>query len=80
MLLMSEEAKIFDFRGLQCPLPVFETSKAIKQVEIGQEIIVMANDPAARPDLEAWSRRTGHTIVNVQDHGEYIELKIKRSH
>ncbi|MBX8630950.1 MAG: sulfurtransferase TusA family protein [Thermoplasmata archaeon] len=77
---MSDEAKVFDFRGLQCPLPVFETSKAIKQIGVGEEIVVMANDPAARPDLEAWSKRTGHPILNVEDKGDHIKLTIRRSH
>ena len=77
---MAEEAKLFDFRGLQCPIPVFETSKAIKQVEIGEEICVMANDPAAKPDLQAWSKRTGHSITSIEESADYISLKIKRSH
>jgi tRNA 2-thiouridine synthesizing protein A len=77
---MSEEAKVFDFRGLQCPMPVFETNKAIKQINVGEEIVVMVNDPAAKPDLEAWSKRTGHSIMNIEDKGEYIQLTIKRSH
>ncbi len=77
---MAEEAKLFDFRGLQCPIPVFETSKAIKQVEIGEEICVMANDPAAKPDLQAWSKRTGHAITSIEESPDYISLKIKRSH
>ncbi|MEM3851979.1 MAG: sulfurtransferase TusA family protein [Methanomassiliicoccales archaeon] len=75
---MAEDTKVFDFRGLQCPMPVFETSKAIKQIGIGEEIIVMANDPAAKPDLEAWSKRTGNQIVEMQDNGDHIRLRIKR--
>lgn len=77
---MTEERKVFDFRGLQCPMPVFETAKAIKEVEVGSEILVLANDPAAKPDLEAWSKRTGHPIIKMDDKGSHIELLIKRAH
>ena len=77
---MTTEAKVFDFRGMQCPIPVFETSKAIKQVDVGGEIRVMANDPAAKPDLEAWSRRTGHQIMSLEESADYISVTIKRSH
>ena len=78
--VMSSEAKVFDFRGLQCPLPVFETSKAIKQINIGETILVMANDPAAKPDLQAWSKRTGHEIVNLEEKEDFVSFTIKRSH
>lgn len=77
---MEAETRVFDFRGMQCPIPVFETSKAIKQVDVGAEICVMANDPAAKSDLQAWSKRTGHQITGIEESGDYISVKIKRSH
>lgn len=77
---MANESKKFDFRGMQCPIPVFETSKAMKQIEVGEQILVLANDPAAQPDLEAWSKRTGHQLLSVNDKGDYKEFLIKRTH
>jgi len=56
-----------DARGDMCPLPVMKTSKAIQQVEVGQILEVLATDPASKPDLEAWSRMTGHKIIAFQE-------------
>lgn len=58
--------KTLDGKGLFCPMPVFEASKAIKKIEIGQILEVLATDPASVPDLKHghreqdmnyWSRR-----------------------
>lgn len=58
-----------DTRGDMCPMPVMKTSKAIQQVEVGQILEVLATDPASKPDLEAWSKMTGHKLIAVQEEG-----------
>ncbi len=55
--------KVLDCSGLLCPIPVVKTSKAIKEVEIGQILEMIATDPGAPPDMEAWARQTGHEMV-----------------
>ncbi|EZQ07032.1 MULTISPECIES: sulfurtransferase TusA family protein [Acidianus] len=70
--------KTLDLKGMYCPGPVLETAKAIKQVNVGEAIEVYATDPAAKPDLEAWARRTGNEIVNVEQQGGVLKVVIKR--
>ncbi len=55
--------KTLDTKGMLCPKPVIETSKAVKQIAIGQVLEVLATDPASKPDLEAWSKMTGHKLL-----------------
>jgi len=55
--------QVLDCTGLLCPIPVVETSKAIKTIEVGQVLQMIATDPGAPPDMEAWSRQTGHDLV-----------------
>lgn len=65
--------KILDCSGLLCPLPVVKTSKAIKEIEIGQVLQMVSTDPGAPPDMEAWSRQTGHTLLDShEENGKYI--------
>ena len=71
-------AKTLDVRGMYCPGPVLETSKAIKQINIGEVLEVLATDPAAKPDIEAWARRTGNQIIDVQQQGGVTRILIKR--
>lgn len=47
-------------RGKRCPLPIMELSKKIKESEIGQEVLLISDDPATAADLSAWARMTGN--------------------
>jgi TusA-related sulfurtransferase len=60
-------ARTLDTKGMLCPKPVIETSKAIKQVAVGQVLEVLATDPASKPDLEAWSKMTGHLLLSASE-------------
>ncbi len=55
--------QVLDCSGLLCPIPVVKTSKAIKTIEVGQVLHMIATDPGAPPDMEAWVRQTGHEMV-----------------
>ncbi len=55
--------QVLDCSGLLCPIPVVKTSKAIKTIEVGQVLQMIATDPGSPPDMEAWSRQTGHEML-----------------
>lgn len=49
-----------DSRGRRCPLPILDLARHIGDVAVGETITVEADDPAARPDVQAWCRMRGH--------------------
>jgi tRNA 2-thiouridine synthesizing protein A len=64
--------QLLDCTGLLCPMPVVKTSKAIKTIEIGQVLEMVATDPGAPPDMVAWAKQTGHELIEQSaDGGEY---------
>lgn len=52
-----------DCRGIRCPLPIIALANHIEDVAVGHAIAVVADDPAARPDVPAWCRMRGHKYV-----------------
>jgi TusA-related sulfurtransferase len=54
---------VIDARGRRCPLPILDLARHIGDVEVGATITVEADDPAARPDIQAWCRMRGHEYV-----------------
>ena len=67
--------QVLDCRGLACPVPVIKTSQAIKEIEMGQILQLLATDPGVEPDMHAWTERTGHELVGIsQDNGVYTVL------
>jgi tRNA 2-thiouridine synthesizing protein A len=56
-----------DARGLNCPLPILRTKKALNDMASGQTIRIIATDPASVRDFQAFARQTGNSLV---EHGE----------
>ena len=74
---MSEE-KILDATGLFCPEPVFRTKIEIERMQVGQVIIVKADDPAAEDDISRWVTRNGHELLDTKKDGNTITFSIKK--
>lgn len=73
MTVEIEADRVLDCTGMLCPMPVIETSQAIKTVEVGQILQMIATDPGAPPDMAAWSNQTGHELVaQAEEDGKYL--------
>jgi tRNA 2-thiouridine synthesizing protein A len=68
-----------DCRGLVCPLPVIKLSKAIKGIEKGSVLEMLATDPGSVPDLEAFQKQTGHQIVEQSQHEGVFRFLVRRT-
>lgn len=65
--------KELDVRGLNCPLPVLRTKKAMNGMATGGILKVTATDPASLQDLQAFANQTGHELLeSAEAGGEYI--------
>jgi TusA-related sulfurtransferase len=73
--------KSIDCKGLLCPLPVVKTRRAIKDMEIGQVLEMIATDPGAVPDMQAWENQTRHELLASEDRGDgTFRFLIKKTH
>jgi tRNA 2-thiouridine synthesizing protein A len=59
----SFEGLSLDCRGMKCPRPIIEVARRITEVNVGSVLQLLADDPAAGPDLAAWCRMRGQTLV-----------------
>ena len=55
-------ALTLDCTGLRCPRPIIEIARRIGDVEVGGLVELLADDPAAEPDVAAWCRMRGHEL------------------
>jgi tRNA 2-thiouridine synthesizing protein A len=55
--------KELDTRGLNCPLPILRTKKALSDLASGQVLKVVATDPGAVKDFQTFSKQTGHELL-----------------
>jgi tRNA 2-thiouridine synthesizing protein A len=65
-LLLMEERRLpdpvrtIDTSGTLCPLPIVETSKAVKVLAPGEVLLVIATDPGIALDMPMWCKATRH--------------------
>ena len=68
-----------DVTGLSCPLPVLRANKALRQMETGQVLRVLATDPASLNDMPLFCQQTGHILLSVSgDPPGVLEFHIQR--
>ncbi len=70
--------QVLDCKGMQCPLPVIKTAQAIKGIEPGQVLELLATDPGVEPDMKAWTARTGNELLGIEREGDVFHVLIRR--
>jgi tRNA 2-thiouridine synthesizing protein A len=76
---MSAKAdKKLDCLGLYCPEPVFRTRMAIDELEIGETLEVVADDPAAESDIQSLVKNLGQEIISSTNEGSTVRILIKK--
>ncbi len=61
-----------DTKGMNCPLPILKTKKAIKGMNDGETIEVLSTDPGSVKDFEAFCRSTGNKLMeSAEDDGVF---------
>lgn len=70
--------QILDAKGLNCPLPILRAKKALKDVPMGGTLQVLATDPGAVKDFEAFCRTTGNELLESKQQEKVFSFLIKR--
>ena len=60
---MSDGVEELDCRGQRCPLPVIALARRLPALPVGSVLRLLADDPAAAPDVAAWCRMRGQEYL-----------------
>jgi tRNA 2-thiouridine synthesizing protein A len=71
--------QVLDVKGLNCPLPIIRAKKALKDMRTGSTLQVLATDPGALKDFEAFCRTTGNELVESKVEGKIYQFLIRRT-
>lgn len=72
--------KTLDARGLSCPMPSVKTALALEQMEKGQVLEVLTDDPVSRKDLPVWAQSTGNELLGIREEASTIKIYLKKAH
>ncbi|MEZ0248235.1 MAG: sulfurtransferase TusA family protein [Thermoproteus sp.] len=62
--------RVLDLRGYVCPYPQLAALKALRSMEVGEELEVVTDNPPSVENVPAIARREGQEVVSVRQTGE----------
>jgi tRNA 2-thiouridine synthesizing protein A len=68
-----------DCSGLFCPMPILKTRDALKQMDVGQTLEMLSDDPASEADMQSWTARTGHELVEIDRNGAVFRFLVRKT-
>lgn len=67
-----------DCIGLYCPVPIARAAEAINDVDEGETITILADDPGVESDFPNWCRVTGHELVSLEKAEDGYKIVIRK--
>ncbi len=76
---MSDFTKELDASGLNCPMPILRAKKALKDLQSGDILRIIATDPGSVKDFEAFAKQTGNELLESTEDGDSFVYRLKKS-
>lgn len=70
--------RVLDLVGLNCPLPVIKTRRALAPLDVGARLTVRASDPLTDLDIPHMCAEDGHRLVAREQEGKVLIFVIER--
>jgi NADPH-dependent 2,4-dienoyl-CoA reductase/sulfur reductase-like enzyme/peroxiredoxin family protein/rhodanese-related sulfurtransferase/TusA-related sulfurtransferase len=77
----SAEAKVeyqLDACGLQCPGPILKLYTKVKEMNDGEVVQIKATDLGFAKDVEAWTKSTGNTLLDLKMVGGEVTARVQK--
>jgi len=67
-----------DVKGLNCPLPILRTKKALSEMSPGEVLHVLTTDRGSVKDFQAFAKQTGNELLSSVEVSDVFEFHLKR--
>lgn len=75
----SAPAQILNIKGMQCPMPLVWARNMMASLKAGEILEVLATDPATIPNFQAFTRASGHELVDWSETGGVTRILMRKS-
>ncbi|MCD2138007.1 DsrE/DsrF/DrsH-like family protein [Salinicoccus halitifaciens] len=65
--------------GLQCPGPLLKVNEVMGELEPGQQMEITVTDFGFCTDVEAWARKTGHSVLKNEKMENKVEVVLRKN-
>ena len=67
-----------DTRGLYCPEPIMLLHNKMRDMAVGEQVLVLATDPATQRDIRQFCRFLGHQLLREEQRDAVFSYLIKK--
>ena len=67
-----------DAVGMNCPLPILRTKKALADMRSGEILKIIATDAGAKHDFPAFAKQTGNQLIATEVVNDTFVFYLKR--
>jgi tRNA 2-thiouridine synthesizing protein A len=71
--------QFLDTKGMNCPLPILKTKKAIETLLKDQVLKVVSSDAGSKKDMVSWAKRTSNEILKIEESSGTYTFFIRKS-
>ena len=71
-------AKTLDCVGLFCPMPIVKTKFELENMNVGDVLEIVADDPGFLKDLPVWCQMTGNQLMEIKKEGFLLKGYVKK--
>jgi tRNA 2-thiouridine synthesizing protein A len=68
---------VLDVKQMTCPLPVLRANRALRGMQPGERLRVLATDRASVADFKAYCRETGHALIATSEQDGVFSFVIR---
>jgi tRNA 2-thiouridine synthesizing protein A len=68
-----------DAKGQMCPMPIVTLAKAMRDLQPGQVVAIVATDQGARRDIPAWAEKTGNKLLEMTEEQGVLTFYLQKS-
>lgn len=77
--MKSDSVVVLDVKGLQCPMPLLKTKKALKDIPPGGLLRVYATDPGSVKDFQVFSLHSRHTLLESNENDGVFSYLLQKN-
>ena len=69
---------MLDATGLFCPEPVMLLHKKMREIAVGETLLVIATDPSTTRDIPKFCHFLGHALIEAKEEGRTYRYCIRK--
>ncbi len=67
-----------DVRGEACPYPLIRTKQQVDKLQKGEVLKVLASDPVAPQNIDAWVKKSGNELLAVELNNSIYNIFVRK--